>query len=261
MTEQSIVPEHDYYYGAQIRRYIAQFSQVFAGMYVTVGKNKNAGTNRYVRVPIVYGSPDKVVASIKSEHVQNKPPRLPLFSIKLESISINMDRKSGTNTEYRNVVFPAGGDITKDMKTLYRSKPLPYNFTFGVTAYTTNSDQMFQLLEQILMLFDPLLQFQTSDARYDWTKIVDAELTGISIDDNRSADTDGRIMQVSFDFEVRLYMAPPANIKNTVIKDLRLRVEAVAGPYSAKEFIEDIEGDLPPYTEIFNLDDADAPPN
>jgi len=253
--------EFDYYYGAQIRRYIAQFAQVFSGMYVTVGKNDNGSTTNQVKVPVIYGSPDKVVTAIKNENTQNKMVRVPMFSLKLDNIAINMDRKSGTNTEHRQVVFPVGGDIKKDLRTVYRSKPLPYNFTFSVTAYASNSDQMFQLTEQILMLFDPLLQFQTSDSIYDWTKIIDAEMISLNLDDNRNSDTDGRVLMSSFGFEVRLYMSPPANIKNDVIKSIRMRVEAISGSYDTAEYVADVGRPLPEYEELYNLDTETIPPN
>lgn len=251
----------DYYYGGQIRRYINQFAQVFSGMYVVIGENDKGSETKFVRVPVIYGSADKVVASLKSENTQNKPVRVPMFSMKLEGISIMMDRKSGTNTQIRQTVFPVGGDIKTDLKTLYRSKPLPYNFTFSVTAFTSNSDQMFQLTEQILMLFDPLLQFQTSDARYDWTKIVDAEMTSVNLDNNRSADDDGRILQYSFGFEVRLYMSPPANIKHDTIQSIRMRIEAISGAYDTQEYADDVDRPLPEYTEIYNIEDENIPSN
>lgn len=257
MTDE--IAKHDYYYGGQIKRYINQFAQVFSEMYVTVGKNDSGSATSYVRIPMYYGSPDRVVSSLKAENTQNKPIRVPAFTIKLEELSLALDRKSGTNTEYRYTVFPVGGDIKKDLRAVYKLKPLPYSFTFSVTALTSNSDQMFQILEQILLLFDPMLQFQSGDARHDWTKIIDAELTAVEIEDNRSQDTDGRILQTRLGFVVRAYMSPPANIKDNVIKAIRLRVEAIAGSYNTEEYVADQSRDLPEYEEIFNLDNSDAP--
>jgi len=254
-------PTFNYYYGSQIKRYIAQFAQVFSEMRVSVGKNDNGSATDLIRVPVIYGSPDKVVAAIKSENTQNKMVRVPMFSMKLDEISIAMERKVGTNTEYRQTVFPLGGDIKTDLRTVYRSKPLPYNFTFSVTAYASNSDQMFQITEQILMLFDPLLQFQTSDAHYDWTKIVDAEMISLTLDDNRNPNNDGRVLMTTFGFDVRLYMSPPANIKKDVIQAIRLRVEAISGEYNTAEYVADVDRPLPEYTEIFNIDQVDIPPN
>ena len=251
--------EFDYYYGEQIKNYIDQFAQVFSEMYVTVGKNDYNSESNYVRIPIVYGSPDKVVTAIKNENTQNKPLRLPMFAIKLEGINIMLDRKSGTNTEFRKTVLPVGGDIKKDLKVVYRTKPLPYNLSFSITALASNSDQMFQIIEQILILFDPLLQLQTSDAHYDWTKIVDAELMSVDITDNRSPDNDGRMVSSTFGFDVRGYMSPPANIKKNAITAIKLRVDTVAAKFNTREYVQDVDRPEPDYTVIYDINNTNIP--
>lgn len=251
--------EFDYYYGEQIRNYIDQFAQVFAEMYVTVGKNDYNSETNYVRIPIVYGSPDKVVTAIKNENTQNKPLRLPMFSIKLDGINLMLDRKSGTNTEHRKSVLPVGGDIKKDLKVIYRTKPLPYNLTFSVTALASNSDQMFQIVEQILILFDPMLQLQTSDQYGDWSKIFDAELMSVDITDNRTPENDGRILSSTFGFDIRAYLSPPANIKKNAITSIKLRIDTVAARYNTNEYVKDVDRPEPAYTVIYDINKSDIP--
>lgn len=251
----------NFYYGEQIKRYLTQFGQVFASMQVSTGKNDYNSESKLISIPVIYGSPDKVVAAIKSEHTQNKPVRVPLFSMKLENITLMLDRKSGTNTEHRRTIFPVGGDIKKDLKTMYRLKPLPYNLTVSVSAYASNTNQMFQIVEQVLMLFDPMLQFQRSDSLYDWTKIVDAELQSIAIDDNRSADTDGRILIYTFTFDLRILFSAPANVKDNVVQKIRMRIEAVSSSTDLKEHVADVTRPEPEYVEIYNLDNEDIPQN
>lgn len=253
--------EFDYYYGEQIRNYIAQFAQVFSEMYVRVGKNDYKSENNFVRIPIVYGSPDKVVSALKSENTQNKMVRLPMFSIKFDAIGIQMDRMSGTNTQIRTPFLPFGGDIKEDIKVIYRMKPIPYNITFSVAAYTSNTDQMLQVMEQILMLFDPMLQFQTSDSQFDWTKIVDAELTGVDLTDNRSPENDGRIIVSTYTFDVRAYLAPPANIKKNAIQSIKMRIESIASSLNPRDYVADVGRPEPKYETIFDLDSQDIPPN
>lgn len=215
--------EFRYYYGSQIKNYISQFSQVFSEMYVTTGKNDRERDNDYIRIPIVYGAMDKVVSAIKAGHTQNKPLRLPMFSIKLTNIALAIDRKSGTNTEFSKSVIPLGGDPIKDVKVLKRAKPLPYILTMNLTAYVSNTDHLFQIIEQIALLFDPTFQFQTSDVYCDWTKIIDATLTQINIDD-RQIDTDGRVSLATFTFDVLGYMSLPATLKDESIKSIRIRI-------------------------------------
>lgn len=253
--------EFNYYYGEQLKTVTNQFAQVFSEMYVTSGKNDYNSDDNHIRIPIYYGSPDKVATAIKNEHTQNKMIRVPAFTITLEGISIDLDRKSGTNTIHRKTIMPLGGDIQKDTKVLYRMKPLPYTFTFKIVAMASNTNQMFQITEQILMLFDPLLSFQTSDAYYDWTKILDAELTACDLDDNRSPETDGRVLQTSFTFDVRGYMSTPADLRNNVIKKIMLRVETVKTTSNIPRRLRDVTDPNPEYTVIFDVDQEIIPPN
>ena len=44
---------------------------------------------------------------------------------------------------------------------------------------TSNTDQKLQLLEQILVLFNPALEIQQNDNPVDWTTITTVELTDI----------------------------------------------------------------------------------
>lgn len=253
--------EFDYYYGEQIKNYIAQFAEVFSEMYVRSGKNDFNSENNYIRIPIMYGSPDKVVAAIKSENTQNKMVRVPMFSIKFDGIGLQMDRMTGTNTEFRQTVLPLGGDIKTDLKVIHRMRPLTYNIEFSVSAYTSNSDQMFQIMEQILLLFDPMLQFQTSDKAKDWTKIIDAELTGVTLDDNRSPENDGRVLVSTYNFEVRGYLSAPANIKKNAIKSIMMRIDTVASEANVIKVAADVDRPEPEYERIFDLDASKIPPN
>lgn len=252
--------EFQYYYGSQIRNYIEQFSQVFSEMYVTVGKNNFNSDNNYVRLPIIYGSMDNVVAAIKAGNTQNKMVRLPAFSILLDNIQLDRDRQSGTNTQTRRSVLPVGGDINTDVKVVYKLKPLPYTFNFSLAVMCSNTDHLLQVVEQILMLFDPFLQFQSGDSAHDWSKMVDAQLTDFSLT-NRN-DNDGRVVSAEFKFDVKGYMAPPANVKHNVITKILLRVDAVAtANYPSIVVAEDVERTSPEYTVIYDIADETIPVN
>ena len=253
--------EIDYYYGEQLKTVTNQFAQIFSEMYVTSGKNDYNSENNFIRIPIYYGSPDKVVTAIKNENTQNKMLRVPMFTITLDGLAIDLDRKSGTNTIHRKTIMPLGGDIKKDAKVLYRMKPLPYTFTFNVVAMASNTNQMFQITDQILMLFDPLLSFQTSDSYYDWTKILDAELTACDLTNNRSPDTDGRILQTTFTFDVRGYMSSPANLRDNVIQKIMLRIETMKTTGNIPKRLNDVTRTEPEYKVIFDAENEYIPPN
>lgn len=248
-----------YYYGEQIKKCITEFAQVFSEMYVTIGKNDLNSSSNYIRLPIIYGTQDRVVASIKARNTQNVPLRVPLFCITFESIRLNLDRMKGTNTQASRTVLPLGGDIKKDLKVVTRLSPLPYVFELKISSICSNSDQMMQVMEQILLLFDPTLQFQTSTTVFDWSKVIDAELTDINIEDQRGQESDGRLNIVNYTFSINAYLSPPADIKSNVIQNIMLRVEAVRNTENLNQYIKDSDRTTEPFQRVFDLESADIP--
>jgi len=55
--------------------------------------------------------------------------------------------------------------------TVERIMPTPYLADFAVDIWTTNTDQKLQIWEQLVVLFNPSLELQTTDNYIDWTSI------------------------------------------------------------------------------------------
>lgn len=212
-----------YYYDSQIIRYVNQFMAVFEGLQVRIGK---WGTNdeRLIPVDIRYAHPDRVVASIMAENTQNKPVRLPAISAYIGGFELAMGRARGVGTERRNTYVPVGGLVPNDMQVIHQRMPVPYNLTIDLHIYTSNSDQQFQVLEQVLQLFDPSLTFQTSDSPFDWTRLTQINLKDVSIDANFPVGTDRRIIQSKLSFEMPIELSTPADVRRDFVEKVMLRV-------------------------------------
>ena len=50
--------------------------------------------------------------------------------------------------------------------------PVPYNLTMQVTIGTLIQDTKLQLMEQILVLFNPTIQLQQNSNPFGWTQIM-----------------------------------------------------------------------------------------
>jgi len=246
-----------YYYDHQLRRYIVQFMAIFAGMKVKVGKS-GTQEERLISTPIALGHKDRVVAHIKGENTQNKPLRLPAFGANLGNIELAPDLRKGVNGTRRNTYLPTGGLYPNDISVAHQLMPVPYRASMELAIFTSNVDQMHQLLEQILMLFDPILQIQTSDDVLDWTKITTVELTGIRFDDNYPSGTDRRMVMTTLDFLMPIYIASPTDVKKNYIKDIYMRIGAVDfSSNTHQEMVEDLNGQGLEYDLIFSVDDVD----
>jgi hypothetical protein len=101
-----------------------------------------------------------------------------------------------------------------DRYTVYRHMPVPYDFTFQLDIWTSNTDQKMQLLEQIMMLFNPSIDLQTSDNALDWTAITFAQLEDTITWSSRSVPlgTDDAIDVASMQFLVPFWINPPAAV-------------------------------------------------
>jgi hypothetical protein len=98
--------------------------------------------------------------------------------------------------------------------TVERIMPSPYLLTFAADIWTTNTDQKFQLWEQLAVLFNPSLEIQTTDNYIDWTSLSVLTLenqvwSSRSIPQGVEQDID--ILNMTF--SAPIWITPPAKVK------------------------------------------------
>lgn len=236
-----------YYYDQQLKSYILQFMAIFSGLQVQIGKWNNKD-ERLISVPIHYGSQDRVVASIVAQNTQNTPLRLPVMSAYMRGINMAQNRMVGTGTERRKAYVPVGGLIPDDIEVIHQRKPVPYDLDMELAIYVSNSDQHFQILEQILPLFDPQLNIQTSDAPFDWTRLTHVLMTGISPDTTYPSGTDRRIIQSTLTFTIPIWIDTPADVRKDFVEKIYVRVGAVSTELTDSfEIVGDLDSQGIPY--------------
>ena len=246
-----------YYYNNQLRQYLLQFMAIFAGMEVTVGKTNEVEERRII-VPIKNASSDRVVASIKSDNTQNKPVRLPLLAAGMTNIVLAPQLRKGIGQTRRNAQMPTGGLFPDDIEVVRQRMPVPYVATFDLGIWASNQDQHYQIIEQILMLFSPILQIQTSDDVNDWARITTVELVGINFEENVPPGVDRRLIQTTLNFEVPIYISAPSEVHDKFIQDIFLRIGVVSLlARTSEDIIADLDAQGITYEQVFSLDDID----
>lgn len=257
-------PEYDkkltnFYYNGQLTSYSIQFMSLFSDMQVKIGKNDSGSKTDIIHVPIRFGSMDRVVASIKANNTQNTMMRLPAMAANLVGMEMMPERYTGMGTHDRHVHLPLGGVMPDDLKVTYRQKHVPYRGIYELAVLTSNKDQQFQIIEQISLLFNPVLQIQTSDAAQDASKLSTVELKSISMDENYPPGGDKRNILTTFNFETILYMASPYNQRDEVVKRIKLRLATVPTYGDVYETVVDVDRELPVYDILFDIDDYQIP--
>ena len=213
----------EFFYDAQIERYLTQFMHIFSGLQVQTGV-RGDGERKMMAVPVVYGSRDRVSAAIRANNTQNSLISVPMMSCYLKELGFDWKRNAGANNYRDTPYIPQGGIFPQDVKTIHQARPSPYTMHVEVLLYTSNQEQHMQILEQIMVYFNPTLEIQTSDASHDWTKIVSVDLMDIRFNENYAAETQGRLIQTALTFEVPVWISSPTSIRNNLVKDIFLRI-------------------------------------
>lgn len=216
-----------YFYNQQMKSYALQFMAIFQGMQVQIGRWKDE-SEQLISVPIHYGHPDRVVASIIADNTQNAPLRLPCMSAYIRNLRWDAARVHGTGFEHRTAYVPAGGLLPDDMKVVHRRIAQPYTIEMELGVLTSNTEQHFQILEQILPLFEPQLIIQQSDSLFDDTRIASVLMTGVQMDSAFPVGTKARVVQSTLTFEIQGWISIPAEVKRDFVERIYTRIGVVS---------------------------------
>lgn len=180
------------------------------------------GKDEIVEVPIMYGDMTRQVGSILRDNSENKIPSAPRMAVYITGLELDRDRTSDSSfvskKHVRERAYDADGKEYLNFQgknyTIERLMPTPYRLTVNVDLWTTNVDQKLQLLEQILMLFNPSLEIQTTDNYLDWTSLSVVNLESVNFS-SRSipTGTETEIDVAQLQFSTPIYISPPAKVK------------------------------------------------
>jgi T4-like virus Myoviridae tail sheath stabiliser len=161
-----------FFYDAQIRRFLTQFARMFSGFQIEYGRNEagKAGDTLY-RVPVRYGDASRQAQTILQENSANNMPATPLMTFYITGL--DYDRPRMQNPNFVSTVAVRQRTYDQDTNTyeqtqgnafnIDRFMPAPYKLSINLDIWTSNTNQKFQILEQILPLFNPSLEIQSTD--------------------------------------------------------------------------------------------------
>lgn len=210
-----------FFYDKQIRRWIQQIIAVFSNFDVQIGVDPT-GSPTYRRVPVRYGDISRMAAAIIKENSENTLNTVPIMTVSISSLKYDKDRvQTPTHVDkihIRERKYNAETDSYSiyqgNAVTVERLMPVPYELVFNLDIWTSNTEQKLQILEQILPLFNPDLELQSTDNYIDWTS-----LSMILLDDvnwtSRSVPqgTDDTIDVATLTFRLPIWLSLPAKVK------------------------------------------------
>jgi len=210
-----------FFYDEQIRRFLLQFTRIFSNFQVEYGREED-GSYALYRVPVRYGDASRQAQTVLQQNSANSMPATPLMTFYVTGLNYARDRvQEPYFVEKRNVrqrVWDEDNqsyDTTQaNAFTVERLMPVPYNLEVQLDIWTSNTNQKLQLLEQILTLFNPSLEIQSTDNFLDW-----ASLSVVNLERNQWSSrtipmgTEDPIDISSLGFSMPIWISPPAKIK------------------------------------------------
>ena len=211
----------EYFYDGQIRRYLTQFMRLMSNF-----AYKDAKGN-LIRIPVRYGDMNRQVAMIQTANSENTiASSAPMIACYIKNLEIARNRLqepthvSKVQVRERDTwINPATGqeEFTNTQGSNYtveRLMPVPYNLTFVADLWTTNTDQKLQLIEQLLVLFRPSLELQTTDNYLDWTSLSVLELKDMTWSSRSIPQgTESELEICNMQFETPIWLTTPAKVK------------------------------------------------
>jgi hypothetical protein len=205
-----------HFYDAQIRRYVTQLVRLFSNF------SYKDGDGKIVRVPVMYGDITRQVGHILRDNSENKIPSAPRMAVYITGLEQDRSRTSDSSftskVHIRERAYDANNNEYLNTQgknyTVERIMPSPYTLSVNVDIWSTNTDQKLQIIEQILMLFNPSLEIQTTDNYIDWSSLTVVELANLSFS-NRTIPigTESEIDIAQLGFTTPIYINMPAKVK------------------------------------------------
>lgn len=213
-----------------------------------------------VKVPVRYGDMNRQVAQILRKNSENAIPSAPFIACYIKDLQFDRTRMQDptfvSTMKIRERTYDAQGQEYLNTQganyTVERIMPTPYTATFVADIWASNTDQKLQLWEQIVVLFNPAMEIQTTDNYIDWTSLSYIELTNQTFSSRsipQGVEQDIDIATLTF--TAPIWITPPAKIKK-----LGIITKIIANIFAVGEGAVQSEYSDPNAAEMFGNPDA-----
>ena len=268
-----------FFYDAQIRRFLLQFAKIFSNWYVTKGKDP-AGNDILVRVPMMYGDQSRQASTVIANNSASNLPSAPMITYYISGLEYNQQRtQDPTFVDKLNVRQRAYNASTQSYETtqgqaftVERLMPVPYTLRITVDFWTTNYNQKLELIEQLGTLFNPALEIQSTDNFIDWTSLSVVYQDGLTFSSRSIPQGTGNPIDVmTWKFYMPIWLSTASKLKKygviqkiiasifqgasldaTANEDLLLGTRQKITPYGYKVLLLNNTLQLLPADEAFN---------
>ena len=210
-----------FFYDEQIRRFLLQFTRIFSNFQVEYGP-ANSDQATLLRVPVRYGDWSRLAQTVQQDNSASSLPATPIMTFYITGMDYDRPRMQEPyfidRTAVRQRYYDSETDSFETSQgnafTIERLMPVPYKMTLTLDIWTSNTNQKFQIFEQIATLFNPALEIQSTDSYIDWTS-----LSVVNLESTRWTDrtipqgSDNPIDIMTMTFSLPIWISSPAMVK------------------------------------------------
>lgn len=205
------------FYFASMRKLTIAFGDLFNNIHVS-RKDEDGEEVRDIKVPLAYAAKQHYISRLRQD-VQSTDPamamNLPRLSFEIGSITYDPARQvSPTSTMCNGLIKD-----TVNSATIHRVlNPVPYDFTFELTAYSKNTDDGLQIIEQIIPWFTPefnitIIELPSLGVKSDVPFILDSITPG---DNYQEGFDNNRLITWDMSFTAKGWIYKPTGDVNLI---------------------------------------------
>jgi hypothetical protein len=211
-----------FFYDEQIRRFLLQFARIFNNFEVEYGRNEEGTNHTLIRVPVKYGDWTRQAQTVVQNNSAGFMPSVPQMTFYISGLDYDRPRMQEPYHVSKIAVRQRTYDEATDSYevtqgnafTIERLMPVPYKLTIKLDIWTSNTNQKMQLLEQMLTLFNPALEIQSTDNYIDWTSLSVVELESVQWTSRSIPQgTENPIDIATLTFALPIWISAPAKVK------------------------------------------------
>ena len=211
-----------FFYDEQIRRFLLQFARICSNFQIEYGREADSESAALLRVPVRYGDATRNAQTVIQENSANNLPSTPLMTFYIHSLEYDRPRIQEpyfvSKVNVRQRTYDEETDSYERTQgnafTIERLMPVPYSLGITLDIWTSNTNQKFQLLEQMLIMFNPSLEIQSTDNFIDWTSLSVVYLDSVNWSSRTiPTGTNDTIDIATLKFSLPIWISPPAKVK------------------------------------------------
>lgn len=213
-------------YNKQFAKYIGQFMRALSGFQVQDGVERG-GEILTSRVPVVYGNMSRIVASILNKRSKLTNQKIPLIAVNL--LSIEPDLLNKRSHIHKDEIGSKKVDLPVGKKVVERIFGPSFILGMEASIYASSNSELFQILEQILLVFNPRVTINIDNDAFNSDYITDIALTSISPDIQYPMGTESQEVMLTLSFSVPVRLTYPIGFNDNLVTDIMTNIKDDTG--------------------------------